>query len=595
MTRAHRAPEFRTSATIAAAGVLLALSACNGDDTVASASGLSATASDSDTETDTDTTTDTTGTATAGTTTGSTTETSTSETTGPTTGAPTTDSDSDPTTSTSDATTEPTTDSDSDSTTGTTGDVDSALCVNLGNAAGIAELNEAFVGAVLVDSRINGYFLNNTVDGANLITCLNSQIADEVGCAGVTYDCADMLTAHAGMGISTVDFDDFAEDYSAALDAHQQSYPALTDQDKADVLAALAAMAADIVEDPGSDQTIYQRVGRKPAIRDVVGLIGETDSLLDLVSKDFTINGFFLASDFVRLNTCFTRQLAGLDGPVLYGGEVDPPAADIEPGVALDNPCAAMKAGHEGLTDPNEGDSPIRYEDFVSLLTDLSAAMGAAGWAQADQDAVMAAMSPLCPEIVGDPNECPGNAQTILVKKSNLALDIPDDAYDGSLASMACVDLTVIDDGINFVSLLDELEVAIAHPEVGDLVIKVQAPSGLVSTAMSRPGLAEAMDDGEGNGGDKSILKANFPVTFRDGGLVDAEQMGIGNVVCQDDGLCDYYPNPDSGEGTDFADFLGEESKGTWRICFGDAEPGGMGSVDEVSLVISKVKFQPKP
>ena len=592
MTRAHRAPDFRTSAMIAAAGALLALSGCNGDDTVSSASGLSATSSDSDTETDTDTgtTTATTGTATQGTT-GSTSETSTSETTGPTTDTATTDSDSDPTTTTDTATT----DSDTDPTTGTTGEVDSALCVNLGNIAGIGELNEAFVGAVLVDSRINGYFLNNTVDGANLVTCLNSQIADEVGCADVSYDCADMHTAHAGMGISTVDFADFAEDYGAALDAHQQSYPGLTDQDKADVLAALAAMAADIVEDPANDQTIYQRVGRKPAIRDVVGLIGETDSLLDLVSKDFTINGFFLASDFERLNTCFTRQLAGLDGPVLYGGEVDPPAAEIEPGVALDNPCAAMKAGHEGLTDPNEGDSPISYEDFVSLLTDLSAAMGAAGWTQADQDAVMAEMSPLCAEIVGDPNECPGNAQTILVKKANLGLDIADDAYDGSLASMACVDLTVIDDGINYVSLIDELEVAIAHSEVGDLVIKVQAPSGLVSTAMSRPGLAEAMDDGEGNGGDKSILKANFPVTFRDAGLVDAELMGIGNVVCQDDGLCDYHPNPDSGEGTNFADFIGEESKGTWRVCFGDAEPGGMGSVDEVSLVISKVKFQPKP
>ncbi|MEZ4383753.1 MAG: hypothetical protein R3A79_20645 [Nannocystaceae bacterium] len=589
MTRATRAPEIRTSSMIAAS-LALALSGCNGDDAVVTASGLSATVGDSDTDTDTDTDTGTT-TATTGTgTTTTTTETSTSESTGPTTGDPTSASDSDPTTTT---TTDPTTgsSSDSDTTTGTTGGVDSELCANLGLLAGIDALHQAFIGAVLVDSRINGYFLNNTVDGANLLACLNDQVAVEVGCADVSYACADMMAAHAEMGISTVDFDDFLDDYSAALDAHQQSYPALTDQDKADVLAALAAMAPDVVEDATNDQTIYQRVGRKPAIRDVVGAIGEPDSLLELIASDFAINGFFLAADFDRLATCFTRQLSGLDGPVIYGGEVDPPAVDVDPGVALDNPCAAMKAGHEGLTDPNEGDSPISYEDFVSLLTDLSGAMTAAGWSQADHDAVMAEMSPLCAEIVGDPNECPGNAQTILAKKTNLALDIADDAYDGSLGSMACVELTVIDDGINYVSLIDELEVAIDHQEVGDLVIKVQAPSGLVSTAMSRPGLAEAMDDGEGNGGDKSILKANFPVTFRDAGLVDAEMMGIGNVVCQDDGLCDYWPNPDSAEGTSFADFIGEESKGTWRVCFGDAEPGGMGSVDEVSLVISKVKF----
>ena len=475
----------------------------------------------------------------------------------------------------------------------TTGEVDSDVCVHLGGLGGIDELNLGFLARVLVDQRINGYFLNSDVDAANLVSCLNDQIGDAVSCAGVTYGCKDMLSAHAGMGISTLDFDDLVEDYSLALDDHQAAHPDVTDTDKATILGALAAMSADIIEDPTNDQTIYQRVGRKPAIKAMVGLIGEVDTFIDTVAKDFEINGFFLASDFDRLNTCFTRQLGDLDGPIDYGLEVDPPAADVDPGVGLGDPCKAMQEGHAGLTDPNQGDSPITYIDFVALVSDLSSAMTAAGWSVSDHDAVIAAMEPLCVEIVADPNECPGNAQTILTKKTALALDIPDDTYDGTLGSMACVDLNVIDDGINFVWQVAEVKVAIEHGEVGDLVIKVRSPDGAITTLMSRPGFAEGADDGAGNGGDKSSMKKVFPVGFRDAGLVDAEMMGIGNVVCQDDGLCDYFPNPGSGPGTNLADFFGITSVGVWTVCFGDAEPGGMGYVDAVSLEIDKVKFDP--
>ena len=572
-------------------GAALAVAGCSGDDGIVTGATFSATG------TETETTADTEGTETASTSTGMTTTDGTetedpatatvSTTEDPTTGTTTTTT-TDPT-----ATTEDPTATTEDTTTTTTGEVDSELCLRLGGMVGVGELNTNFVGKVLVDERINGYFLNSEVDGANLINCLNEQIGEAVGCATVMYTCTDMKSAHLGMGISTLDFGDLAEDYGSALTDHQETYVELSDDDATAILAVLGGMAGDIVEDANNDQTVYQRVGRKPAYSSMVGLIGEPDTMIDRIAKDFAINGFFLESDFVRLNTCFTRQLAGLDGPIVYGSEVDPPAVDIDPGVALDNPCAAMKIGHEGLTDPNEGNSPIMYEDFVALLGDLSGAMASAGWSQGDQDAVMAAMAPLCPEIVGDANECPGNAQTILVKKGNLALDIPNDTYDGSLESMVCVALNVIDDGINFVELIDELEVGIAHGEVGDLVIKVQSPSGAISTIMSRPGFDELQDDGEGNGGDKSSMKANFPITLRDAGLVDAELMGIGNVVCQDDGLCDYFPNPGAGEGTNFGDFIGEASNGAWQVCFGDAEPGGMGYVDEVSLVISKVKFAP--
>jgi len=500
-------------------------------------------------------------------------------------------------TDTDTATTGTSSDTTTTGTTGTTsttgGGVDSEICLHLGAVDGIAELNTAFIAEVLLDSRINAYFLNSNVDSAGLITCLNEQIAEEVGCADITYSCVDMKTAHTGMGVSALDFADMAEDFGMALDEHQTVYMELTDDDKAAILAVLVGMAGDIVEDANSDQTVYQRVGRKPAYTAMVGNIGESNTWIDRITKDFTINGFFLESDFVRLNTCFTRHLAALDGPVTYGAEVDSPGEGVDPGVALDDPCVALKLGHEGMKNPNKGDAPVTYEDFVSLVSDLSGAMASAGWSQADHDAVLAAMSPLCSEVVADVNDCPGNAQTVLVKKNKLGLDIPDDAYDGSLASMVCVAMVVIDDGINIVDLIDEIEVGISHGQVGDLVIRVQSPSGIESTLMSRPGYAEADDDGEGVGGDTSKLKTKFPVVFRDAGLVDAELMGIGNVVCQDDGLCDYFPNPGASEGVNLSDFVGEQSNGTWRICFADAEPGATGFVDEVSLVLSKVKFAP--
>ena len=603
MHRTYRAPRLLPSTLISLSlGAAAALSACGGDDVAVSGASLSATMS----------TTGTTGGTESGETAG---ETAVTTSAGPasatedptvtatedptvTTVAPTA-SETEPTSSPTDPTdaTDPTDTTDPTATTeeptSSTGGVDSELCLHLGGMDGVGELNTSFVVKVLVDSRINGYFLNADVDGAGLIGCLNEQIGEAAGCADVSYGCADMKTVHMGMGVSTVDFGDLAEDYGIALAEHQELYLELSDEDVAAVLGVLGSMAGDIVEDVDNDLTVYQRVGRKPAYTAMVGLINETDTLIDRVAKDFTINGFFLESDFIRLNTCLTRQLAGIDGPVSYGAEVDPPADDVDPGVSLDNPCAGMKIGHEGLTDPNEGDSPIAYEDFVSFLADLSGAMSSAGWSQADQDMVMAAMAPLCLDIVADANECPGNAQTILVKKGTLALDIPDDGYDGSLGSMACVSLNVIDDGINFVDRIEEIKVGINHAQVGDLVIKVRSPGGVVSTLMSRPGFDEPLDDGEGNGGDKSSMKKNFPVTLRDAGLVDAEVMGVGNVVCQDDGLCDYFPNPGAGEGLNLADFIGEPSDGLWDVCFGDAEPGQSGYVDAVTLVIGKVKFAP--
>ncbi len=159
------------------------------------------------------------------------------------------------------------------------------------------------------------------------------------------------------------------------------------------------------------------------------------------------------------------------------------------------------------------------------------------------------------------------------------ALPIPDDGYDGTLASMACVSFS----GFNGVVTDMSATLAIDHTWVGDLVIKVVAPDNTVLTLMSRPGLAETADDGTGCCGDSSDLSAGAPINFANGAATSAEDMGStitgSQVVCTDDGLCDYAPAPDTGPGTDFSDFIGMDAAGTWQLCVGDAGGGDTGQI----------------
>jgi len=161
------------------------------------------------------------------------------------------------------------------------------------------------------------------------------------------------------------------------------------------------------------------------------------------------------------------------------------------------------------------------------------------------------------------------------------AIPIPDNGYDGTLASMACFNVA----GPSGIITDMSATVAIDHTWIGDLVIKVVAPDNTVLTLMSRPGFAETADDGTGCCGDSSDLSAAAPVTFANGAATSAEDMGAtiaGNqVVCTDDGLCDYAPAPGAGPGTDFSDFIGMDATGTWQICVGDSVAADTGQIDE--------------
>ena len=339
--------------------------------------------------------------------------------TGGTSTAPITSSD--PTTPTSDPTspqtslpTGPTSDGETTTSTATATSAtslttmnpdDAQLCANLGGYEGVQALVGDFVGRVLVDERINAYFLTTDVDGSKLSTCLQEQVGNAVGCAGVTYTCGDMKSVHAGMGISFSDFNDLAEDFSAAMDVHQQASPAFSNEDKNAILSVLGSMAPNIVEDPDNDATTYQRLGRKPGIATVIGGPEDPKSFIALVASDATIVGFFAASDLARLKTCLVRQVtSATSGPAIYGKEVTaPPPAD--PGVSTEKPCLDMKSSHAALKD--DKNAGIEKADFDALVGHLITAMTNYSVPMTDQNTILGALGPLCADIVTvDPEMC---------------------------------------------------------------------------------------------------------------------------------------------------------------------------------------------
>ncbi len=161
---------------------------------------------------------------------------------------------------------------------------------------------------------------------------------------------------------------------------------------------------------------------------------------------------------------------------------------------------------------------------------------------------------------------------------------IPDDAYDGTLDSMACV--TVPGGALIVTEVVAHL--SLNHTWVGDLTIKVRSPAGTVTTLTSRPGLDEPADDGTFCCGDSSDFDAGSSIVFDDDAANDAEELGVylpaGGVICRDDGYCDYFPSPDTGPGSGLADFAGENGDGDWMICAGDSAGGDLGEICDAGV-----------
>jgi hemoglobin len=269
------------------------------------------------------------------------------------------------------------------------------LYQRLGQEAGIKTVIGDFVGRVVQDPKINGYFLNAKVDGNRLATCLVLQVGALTG-GPQTYPsngCRDMKSSHQGLKISTNDFNDLAGHLVAALQAAK-----VAQADIDTIVAAVSPAAADIVEDKNNNLTVYQRVGRKPGIAAVVqGFAGR-------VLMDQRINGFFAKANAARLGTCLVRQVCSIDGPCKYGEEVDG-----EPGVSRAQPCLDMITVHKGMTSPPGGGAgkPLVIADFNALVEDLVAELVADKVPPAEQMALLGALGPLCKQIVAGGTGCP--------------------------------------------------------------------------------------------------------------------------------------------------------------------------------------------
>jgi hemoglobin len=124
--------------------------------------------------------------------------------------------------------------------TTTTTKGEKSLYDRLGGKDAITAVVEKFVGIVVADERINGFFKN--ADAANLKKQLVDQICSASG-GPCKYTGKDMKTAHAGMGVKEADFNALVEDLVKALDEFK-----VPQKEKDDLLGALATMKGDIVQ-----------------------------------------------------------------------------------------------------------------------------------------------------------------------------------------------------------------------------------------------------------------------------------------------------------------------------------------------------------
>jgi len=179
-------------------------------------------------------------------------------------------------------------------------------------------------------------------------------------------------------------------------------------------------------------------------------------------------------------------------------------------------------------------------------------------------------------------------------------LAIPDDAYDGTLGTMACCTITAADFGMG--TTISDVDVLVEadHTWVGDLTIKVQSPAATVVTVMSRPGLAEPGDDGTSCCGDADDWLAPDAILYddEDAGGVSAEDMGApGGPICTGgggggDNVCAHVPFPDTGPGTNLSDFDTEDLTGAWMVCLGDSGGGDVGNLTNATLTFGAVPVE---
>jgi len=253
-------------------------------------------------------------------------------------------------------------------------------------------VSAAFTVHVLPDARVNAYFHNDSLDLGAIVDCMATQIGAAAG-GPDEYACGGMEEVHAGLGISPVDFADFLADFEEAA-----LYHGVGPADVAELLAILGSHESDIVEDPGADNSLYQRLGRRPGIEAVVA------DFSDALLSDLSISPFFVPEGSpgpvysARTGVCFARLICSVEGPCEYGRGTEP---ELE-GVA----CLNMRDSHVDRTDPSG--TAIGLGHFARVAEILLDQLDAAGVSPLDQELVLGALAPTCCDIVAENTACQG-------------------------------------------------------------------------------------------------------------------------------------------------------------------------------------------
>ncbi len=121
---------------------------------------------------------------------------------------------------------------------------DDALYKSLGGKKAIVAVVNDFVGRCAMDPKISSFFtadVKNPKQLAKFKTNLVNQICEAAG-GPCKYTGKDMKTAHAGMGITSDDFNALVADLVASLDKFK-----VKEADKNALLGVLGPMKSDIV------------------------------------------------------------------------------------------------------------------------------------------------------------------------------------------------------------------------------------------------------------------------------------------------------------------------------------------------------------
>jgi len=122
-----------------------------------------------------------------------------------------------------------------------------SLYVRLGGKKGITAVVNDFVSRLNTDTRVSTFFAATTADPTRLTTFKQHLVEQLCQASGgpCKYTGKDMKSAHAGMNITTENFNAVVEDLTAALDKYK-----VGSNEKNQLLGVLSPMKADIA---GSD------------------------------------------------------------------------------------------------------------------------------------------------------------------------------------------------------------------------------------------------------------------------------------------------------------------------------------------------------